>query len=315
MAGTVTHAFFAIDVYNSLNQKLKTNLKDYQNNLKTFGQGHDVFSFSNKHKSNEFHNNNTRDFFINTINYIKNNNLNDNYEILSYLYGYICHYVLDKSIHPFVAYKTGNYVKKYKNTYKYRCKHSDMETYLDSYMINMKENMEPGKFKSHKYCLEPYKFSKELNDVIDYSFYSTFNLKKANKYYRQGIRRMHYLYPLLRNDKYGIKKKIYRIVDKITPKYSYKFSPISFAYKPNEKDYYLNLDRKEWNHPMYKDEKYHTSAIDIYNNSIKEAKSIIENVDKYLCGKDIDLNIIFDNSSFSTGKDCNDKTIQQFFEN
>ncbi len=314
MAGTITHAFFADDVYKKLNNNLKLNLKDYKNNLRTFAQGHDIFGFSNKNESNEFHNNNSKDFFINTINYIKNNNLNKNYEVLSYLYGYICHYVLDKNIHPFVKYKTGNYVKGYKNTKKYRCKHSDMETYLDSYMIYKNIKFDPWKFKTQKYCLEPTKFSKTLNNVIDYSFKSTFDYPNASKYYKQGIRRMHFLYPLLRNDKFGIKKKIYIFIDKITPKYSYKFSPISFYNKIGEKDYYFNLEKKVWNHPMYKDEKYYTSIFDIYNDSIKETKKIIEEVDKYLNDKKVDLDIIFDNSSFSTGKDCNDKTVQQFFE-
>ena len=314
MAGTITHAFFAMDVYNKLNYKLKKELEDYKNNLRTFGQGHDIFAFSNKNKSKLFHNTNSKKFFIGMINYIKDNNFINNSELKSFLYGYICHYVLDKNIHPLVKYKTGNYVKEYKETKKYRCKHSDMETYLDSYIIYNKLNIKPGRFKSQKFCLQPNKFSKELNELIDYSFLNAYEFNKASKYYRQGIRRMHFLYPMLRNDYFGIKKKIYSIVDHITPKYAYKFSPISLANVIGEKDYYLNLEHEKWNHPMYKEEVYNTSAFDIYNNSVTEAVEIIKNVDKYLCGKNIDINKIFDNSSFSTGKDCNDLTIQQYFE-
>jgi hypothetical protein len=46
------------------------------------------------------------------INYIKDNNLYNDDDVLSYLYGYINHYVLDKTIHPYVRYKTGVFKKK-----------------------------------------------------------------------------------------------------------------------------------------------------------------------------------------------------------
>ena len=55
MAGTITHAFFAMDVYDKLNKKPKKLLENYTNNLKTFGQGHDVFTFSKLKLSKKLH--------------------------------------------------------------------------------------------------------------------------------------------------------------------------------------------------------------------------------------------------------------------
>lgn len=314
MAGTITHAYFSMDVYNSLNENKKDILKDYKNNLRVFAQGHDIFSFSSLKKSELFHNKKTSDFFINMIKYIKDNELYNDGEILSYLYGYICHYVLDKNIHPFVTYKTGRFNKKDKNTYKYRSVHSDMETYLDSYFIRSKENIEPGVFKSHKFALNPNKFSSSLLDLIDYTFKKTYDYDNVGIIYYKGIKKMHILYALLRNDRFKIKKAMYSTVDKITPKSFYKFRPISFHYKKGEKDKYLNLDNKKWNHPMDKNEIYTTSAIDIYNNSVKEAVDIINKLDNYFNNKKIDLKKIFNNISFSTGKDCKDKRKEKYFE-
>lgn len=314
MAGTMTHAIFADD----LGKKINFN-KEYMNNLKTFSQGHDIFfflfKFNKKEKKigNYFHTHDTRDFFINMITYIKNNNLDNNDEILSFLYGYINHYVLDKTIHPYVKYKTGNFKKKDKSTYKYNSKHAVMEAYLDAYLIKERFNINPGKFKSNKYALKPHKFSKELKNVIDYTFNETYNYKNAGKKYELAIHNMSFLYWLLRKDSIGFKKFAYSTVDKITLKKAYKFTPISYHINIEKNEYYLNEKHSKWNHPKDINEVYTESVFDLYNNALKEAEKIIIEVDKYFKGKKIDLRKIFDNSSFSSGKDCLDKRKEQYF--
>ena len=45
MAGTITHAYFALDVYNKFNDKLKERLKNYKENLKTYSQGYIIFFY------------------------------------------------------------------------------------------------------------------------------------------------------------------------------------------------------------------------------------------------------------------------------
>ena len=139
MAGTITHAYFAMDVFNKLDNNIKKNLSNYQNNLRTFAQGHDIFDFTSG-DGHLFHTKNTDKFFINLIKYTKEKELYNNGEILSFIYGYICHYVLDKNIHPYVIYISGAYDKnRKKETKKYRCKHAEMETFLDCYMVKIKE--------------------------------------------------------------------------------------------------------------------------------------------------------------------------------
>ena len=314
MAGTITHAFFAMDVYDKLNKKPKKLLENYTNNLKTFGQGHDVFTFSKLKLSKKFHKNNTKDFFMNIIDYIKDNKLENNGEVLSFLYGFVCHYVLDKNVHPFVRYKTGVFIKSKKETYKYRNYHQDMESYIDSCMIRNRMNIKPGKIKSSKFCLKPYKFSDNLIKTIDYTFKKTYGYDNVGNIYYKGVKRMNKLYFLLRNDSFGIKNFAYNLVDKITPKTAFKFSPISFSYKEHSKDYYLNLENNEWNHAMDYNEKYTDSFYDIYNKSVDEAVLYINSLSDYFDGKKVNLNEIFKNISFATGKDCNDKRIEQYFE-
>lgn len=320
MAGTITHAYFALDVYDKLDDKTKRSLKKYKENLKTYGQGHDIFFFctnftKQKNIGSYFHKNNTKNFFINIIKYIYNNNLQNDYEIISYLYGYICHYSLDLIVHPYVTYKCGIFKKGKKETYKYNAKHSDMESYIDAYMINKREKIEPNKFKIHKFCFNT-KVSTKLSNMIDYVYKETYNLKHISFYYKQGIFNMKKLYGLLRYDPHKIKKFVYSTFDKITGKGIKKMYPISLAYDLNNNDYYLNLNHNKWNHARCKEEVYTYSVTDLYNNALDLAVNIINSVNDVLYNsKNIQcLDKVFLNLSFSSGKECNDNTKNKYFE-
>lgn len=320
VAGTMTHAYFAEDLYKKLDKKSKNSInKEY---LKTYAQGHDIFFFTfniinikQRKIGNYMHKNNTREFFKNIVIYIKDNNLQNNKEIISFLYGFICHYSLDLTVHPYVTYKTGIFKRKDKETYKYNSKHSDLESYIDCYMINKYENIEPYKFKIYKFCFNT-KVSKDLSKLLDYVFYKTYGFKHMSLYVKEGIFNMKHLYKLLRYDPHGIKKKIYKFIDIFLPKSIKKLYPISYYYKLDNDIYYLNLHNKQWCHPRVKEEVYNYSFIDLYNNSLNMALDIINNVNNILYKNYSinNLNNIFLNLSFSSGKDCKDKRKNRYFE-
>ena len=125
MPATVTHAYFTNDIYDILPENIKNRLN--LKRLKMFGQAYDPFMFYNlfsilpgkkvRNLSEYFHSNKTRAFFINNLNIIKENNLSNDKDTLSFLTGFICHYALDSTLHPYIIYKTGVMDKKYKNTY------------------------------------------------------------------------------------------------------------------------------------------------------------------------------------------------------
>lgn len=326
MAGTITHTYFASDVYDSFDKKKKEQFKNYIENIKTYGQGHDILFFYYslnlkkgkyiRKQANLFHKKNTKLFFINIIKYIKENNLENDLEIVSFLYGYICHYTLDYTTHPYVTYKGGIFKPEKKETYKYNSKHSEIETYIDCYMMNKRENIDNKLVKFYKFSLNYTKPSGKLISLINNCFQNTYNIKNIGSYYFKSLKIMKKLYRIMRYDKTGIKLKFYKIIDKFLPKKVKKLYPVSYAQKLNNNDYYLNLSNKKWNHPRYKDEVYYDSFIDLYDKALVDASNIINAVDKVLYkNKKIDyLDIYFLNLSFSSGKDCNDKTKNKYFE-
>ena len=213
MPASVTHAYFAYDIYNNLDNNIKNRID--LSRLKMFAQSSDpfMFSFSKKYKDYQyiFHSTKTKEFFINLIDYIKSNKLYNDSLICSYLIGVIAHYMLDSTTHPYIVYKTGVFDKKKPNTYKYNCRHNFMEIFIDNYMIENREKINPYKFDICKFCFNKDKFSKELEDTINYSFKTTYNISNISDIYYKSIKKMIIFTNIFRRDRFGIKKFIYKL--------------------------------------------------------------------------------------------------------
>jgi hypothetical protein len=326
---SITHAYFSLDIYDELDEKIKLNLSVYKEYLKTYAQGPDLLYFYRFLSSSFFHPNKivrlghlahkskTKAFFINLITYIKEHHLEHNYEVISYLYGSISHYVLDTTVHPLIFYKTGVYnPKRKKESSKYFSLHHDMETYIDAYFIYIRERIQPKDFKTYKFCFNVKKMSKDLIDTINYTYEKTYGVSNVGDIQLKSIRDTRHFFHLIRYDKFGIKKLLYRFIDFIIPYLVIKKSYMSYHIDAKRKIHYLNLDKREWNDPTNKAEYYDYSFIELYSIALKKASNIIKEVNKVLYeNKDIKLlDDIFMNLSYITGKDCNLKLKPKYFE-
>ena len=316
---------FILDIYDKLDLNTKYLLIDQKNRLTTFAQSldplylYDIKKLKKKSSFREFayffHQNKTSDFFINLINYIKYNNLENNPEIMAFLYGFLSHYILDSFFHPYVIYKSGQFNKNNKDTYKYLGKHHLMETYLDKEFIKLRENINPNKYKIHK-LLNTNHFSKELNDLIDITFKETYNVNNMSKFYYKSINDMRFLYKHLRYDPKGIKVFFYKIISPIT---NYKIPTnikyISYHYHEKNLNHYLNLEKKKWNYPTHKSIKSNDSVRDLYLKALEKCINLIKEINNYLYKhKKVNLNKLIDNLSYQTGVDCNKNQELKYFE-
>ena len=324
MPATVTHAYFANDLYDILPIGLKKLLIDDKLKLRMFAQSTDPLLFYNllvkKDKKirdfqSYFHTNKSQEFFINLINYIKYNQYYQNKDVMAFLYGFISHYILDAKLHPFIIYKSGFYNKDDINTYKYRNKHEYMENFIDNYMIKQKENITPYNFKFYDFCFDLTPFSKELEEVINYTFKETFNIENFSTYYYKSLKSMYYSLKYLRYDKYGIKMFLYKLVDKISKKDAFKLQAVSYHVSLKDKYNYLNLNHKIWYHPTLKKEKHQESFIELYSIALHDALKTIKDVNSYIKDtKKINLKHTFKNLSYLSGKNCNNKNNFKYFE-
>ncbi len=327
MPSSMTHSYFAVDVYNKLNDQSKYKIEGYVNKLKTYSLSTDPYMFYNLFigKKNKkvaniqkiSHTTKTKEYFINMIKYIINNNLENDKEIISYLYGSISHYFLDKTIHPFIFYKTGIFNKNSKSTYKYNALHEEMEYYIDIYMIYNREKTIPKNYKIYKDIFNIDKLGIELSKMIDTIMKETYDVDNAALIYTKSLKDMYIFNKIFNYDKTGIKKKIYKLIDYIQPNKFIKKQELSFNVEYDKKIHYLNLDKKEWNHPCDINESYNYSFIELYMIALKQCVNCINDITKMIDNKKINNKIInkhFDNSSYLTGKDCNDDNEIKYFE-
>lgn len=322
MPASVTHAYFARDVYDTLPASIKNVLSVPR--LRMFGQSTDsfifyrLFSFKNSHHLRQFqrvfHTTNTRQFFITLIEYIKKNHLEKDIDTCSFLCGFISHYVLDSTVHPYVFYKTGKFDKHNPNTYQYNNLHLFMETYLDNYLILKREKHNPYQFPMSQFCFDLTKFSNELNGAIDYTFQQVFSISNMSKKYYESLNDMRFALRFFRQDSYGIKKFFYKLADTFTTKQCFRFEAISYHYPLNVPFDFLNFDHHIWRNPTTYSITSRESFYDLYKKSLKLSKKIIEDTFAYLNGKEIDLTKVYTNLSYITGLDCNEKKELKYFE-
>lgn len=321
MPATVVHAYFAQDLNDILPKEIKNKLD--VDRLKTFGQSIDSLMFYNlfsilpgkkiRDFQKYFHTNKTQEFFINLINYIKENDYTEDIDVNSFLVGAICHYVLDSTVHPYIYYKTGYFNKNDKSTYKYNNVHTFMETFLDNDMIKRRESINPYKFNISKFSFDTSKFSNELNDTIKYTFKETFDVDNMDKIYYKSLKQMRNSIFIFRQDRYGIKKFFYKLADTFTSKRVFRFEAISYHYPLNDRHNFLNENHKLWRNPCDYSLTSEESFLDLYLRALKLAKVMICASFDYINGKDIELEKVFINKSYITGLDCElDKELKYF---
>lgn len=325
MAGTITHAYFASDLYDKLSIKSKELLMDEKESLKVFAQNTDTLFFYNitnlkkgKHirtfgyRSQKIK---VYEFFSTLINYIKYNNLQYNPQVISYLYGMLSHYVLDSTMHPFIIYKTGNFIKENKNTYKYNHLHNEMESYFDNYLLTVRDGINPHKFKCHNFCFNVDSFDKELIEVIDFTYKEVFGISNFHNYYLTSIKQMKLFYRVFRYDPTGLKKVFYSFVDLICPRSLLRKVPLSYHINKKNKKWFLNLEHNKWYNPTDKRTKSNESILELYTKALDKTTKMIQEINQFLYyDKKINLKKVVGNLSYETGKDCDKVRELKYFE-
>lgn len=280
---------FSKEVLNKLSEKEKDRFKEKLDIYHTFAQSHDYlfyYTFGKKRKEiNQFghyaHRHNTQEYIINIIKNIINNNKENNPELIAYLYGTITHYVLDSTCHPFIFYKTGVYRKKEKDTIKYLGGHNNIEKQLDAIYYKKYTNQNYNLCNVSKDIIGTPVFSQDLINTINNVYKETYNKDNIGNIYQKSIKDAKIIYTIAINDRFGIKKGIYKLLDLIINKNKCCIANYStYILKPNLS--YLNNEKKEWNHPSLPELKYNHSFDDLFNISLDKTIKIIKEINKVL---------------------------------
>ena len=244
----------------------------------------------------------TNDYFKNILDYIVDNNYQNNPDLLAYFYGSICHYVLDSICHPFIIYQSG-YASLAK---KYQGLHEKNEVMIDAIMYQEKTHQKLKNASLASTLLPKIKFSKELLDCLDYTFLKTYNTENMGKIYHKSYQTGHFILKFFVTDHTGLKKQIYKIKDLFGPK---RYQYLSFHLKKLDRSI-LNEEKEQWVYPTNSKIKKNASFYDLYNEALKEADNLIKTTDKYF-KKQITLDKLlkeFKNKSYVTGLNWEEKS-------
>ena len=176
-------------------------------------------------------------------------------------------------------------------------------------------------FKEYKYCnvtkdiIKKPIFSNELIKTINYAYESTYNEKNIGQAYLQSLKIARLIYTIIINDRFGIKRKIYSLIDKVTKK---RFGSLaSYSTHINSPNLnFLNLNHQTWNHPCFKEKTYSYSFDDLIDISYDECLTIIKQIDKVLYqNQNIEsLLLVIPNKSYLTGLPLEENKKMRYFE-
>ncbi len=300
MPDCLTHIFMAEDV----KRKIKA---DFAFNLDYFilgSQGPDPFFYYNYYpwkKTNnidkfgsKMHKHKTKLFLENLIKVSTNSSV----ELKSYALGFLCHYSLDTTAHPYIYNVTGNYTDK--NTKKYRGNHLKLERGIDAILLKRK-NINP-----RFYRLNGYFSLKFLNDdfisKLNIIYEKTYQMNNMGEIYSHSYTDFQSNFKILVYDPLGIKKVFYSIVDMFTSgTMMYK----NLTYNANLTKYdYMNTKHTTWKHPVTGVES-NKSFDDLYNEAVEKAVSLLDSTIMLFNGESSNIFNKIENTNYNTGLECN----------
>lgn len=238
------------------------------------------------------HMKNTRAYFRTLIKAIKKNKLQDNGEVMAYLYGQLDHFILDVIMHPLIYYMTDEMPKEHLID-----PHALVESLIDDYVM-WKYDRNDEKYY-HKTTISNRKLVKLINDA----YKKVYHANNTSLKYAFGMVLINIYDSLIRRDKVFLANTIIKLIN---------LGDISY-----HKDYkvalpYLNNNHELWLNPET-GEKHYESFDNLWTKATEVALETIQDVNLYLYqDKSIKNKIIEGDISFNTGLPCDRGQTKRF---
>lgn len=299
MPGIITHYLFAMDCLDNIKNPLLKSLVTKNIEVFILGcKGPNIFCYNNSISflnnknisiyNNKIHTEYINDFFKNMVFYcndisIIRNLFDDNFtEVsLSYLLGFLSHYALDTTTHPYL-YSMQIKLSKYYKRKNANSLHQSIETHIDKLLLKKFKNLKPDDFNDFK------KIQLNTNDTLIICDMYTFLLKKIyntslsykdiNKCIKVLRKTENYL-----NKKNTLHSKIYFKVKSLTSNHNFLESKIYSNHNHCINDL-LNIQNTKWIDPFTK-AHYNDSFEDLYEKSLILYDNLVTQLDMYLCNE------------------------------
>lgn len=290
MPGFTTHYLFGIDAYKEINDKrIKKNLYHNHSAFALGLQGPDVFFYYLPsyllHKENLgalAHDTDTGAFFAYLLESRKQ--FIGKPRLLAvadaYITGFIGHYTLDCTVHPYVyAFTSYDPAHPKKNT-EYFGQHAYFETELDCELLACKKGLSPSHFHQNSTIAMSRKQRRVISQMLCYAYNNTYPGIGASKRQIASATRWMQLGTRAVNDPSGQKKVLVRFIEGLAlgrPFVSAMLPSDRYRFVPDA----MNFAHKKWIHPWTKESSnesflnLYQKALSLYSKRIDEFYSLI----------------------------------------
>lgn len=249
-------------------------------------------------RSNQMHKEKTGEFLLALTAEAKRHS-----EVFSVLVGNICHYCLDRTVHPYIVYRSGDYDGT-AGTYAQRSGHVKMERGIDSLIIRKYFRKPPWRFPIVKVIYKLKKYPQYLKQPLNSAYFNVYGWKDGFDTFNKGLKDEALFYGLMQ-DPVGVVRCLLRPMSRGHTNYS-AYSYYKAEANAEENDY-LNENHSEWKHPYDPSLKFTMSISEMIDKAKSDALLMISAAyDAVFKGDEIKLEQIYGNANYSTGFDCED---------
>ena len=219
---------------------------------------------------------------------------------LAYCLGFLTHYALDVTLHPYIYYYTGLYHEHDETTHAYAGLHLRFERKVDvAFMQHHASTL------LHKQALLPrvlpFKaFPDTLKKTLDTVIKKTYDVTDAGALFAMGYRTMRRVYRVFVHDPTTLKQRVLRLLESYKkPKVLY-YQDLSHAQTITDFDY-LNCQKNPWRHPVT-GKRQTASVLELYEIAYHKAQALIEAAKDAYQKKDASLLAShLENASYDSG--------------
>lgn len=191
--------------------------------------------------------------------------------VLSYIYGFLCHYCLDRVAHPFINYGTLVMLEQQPAQNK-EILHNEIESALDVIILRYEKSALPTDFNLKWTVPKNSDVQMKIADLYATILNQLFGLKDARAALLQSTGDCRLLFGLL-NDHTTVKKTLIEHFEKRKGKRSISCR-IRGISEGDEYDY-ANIMQADWNWPMDSETISNDSFLTLYERSITESTKMI----------------------------------------
>lgn len=198
---------------------------------------------------------------------------NGNSILLSYIYGFLCHYSLDRVIHPFVSYGCESLFEQ-DQSHSRQVYHHMIESALDVIILRSEKGWLPTEFNLKKTMPKNMEVQTKIAELYTFLLHDLYQEDFTVKDLLRATKNARTAYGLL-NDRTTYKKPMLEHLEKMGKWGNIISSNIRSISEGPDYDY-ANTAQDEWQWPMDSTDVKTDTFFDLFKYSIEESEMLIQ---------------------------------------